>query len=151
MSEPRRPDVMMSVFLKPSLRASGPISSCDPGPSRPRGNGWNSLIGNGLSSSSTCMAALSGAGGWSEPTLRPFAAGDAGNHEEGQYRTLRSGRSRSPSGQVRDREAAVRAGEVARHRAHGVDRHRTVGVREAHELRITVLAGFPAHLGADPL
>ena len=62
MSEPRSPDVITSVFLKPSLRASGPIISCAPGPSMARGNGWNSLIGNGLSSSSTCMAALSARG-----------------------------------------------------------------------------------------
>ena len=33
MSLPRRPDVITSVFLKPSLRASGPIISCAPGPS----------------------------------------------------------------------------------------------------------------------
>ena len=45
MSEPRSPDVMTRVFLKPSLRASGPIISCAPGPSMARGNGWNSLIG----------------------------------------------------------------------------------------------------------
>src|SRR3712207_282415 len=48
MSVPRSPEVMTSVFLKPSLRASGPIISWLPGPSRARGNGWNSLMGNGL-------------------------------------------------------------------------------------------------------
>ena len=49
--------VITRVFLKPSFSASGPMSSCDPGPSSARGNGWNSLIGNGLSSSSTCIGA----------------------------------------------------------------------------------------------
>src|SRR3954471_6965906 len=55
MSEPRSPEVITRVLLKPSLRASGPIISCAPGPSIARGNGWNSLIGNGLRSSSTCI------------------------------------------------------------------------------------------------
>src|SRR6185436_16037518 len=49
---------MMRVLRKPSLSASGPIISCAPGPISARGNGWNSLIGNGLSSSSTCILGL---------------------------------------------------------------------------------------------
>src|SRR5664279_5663202 len=55
MSVPRRPLVMIRVFLNPSLSASGPIISCAPGPIIARGKGWNSLIGKGLSSSSTCI------------------------------------------------------------------------------------------------
>src|SRR5687767_8289445 len=65
MSDPRRPDVMIRLRLKPSFSASGPIISWDPGPRSALGKGWNSLIGNGFSSSSTCMG-------------NPFRCGGAG-------------------------------------------------------------------------
>src|SRR3712207_5174350 len=55
-SVPRRPDVMISVRLKPSSSASGPMISWAPGPMRARGNGWNSLMGNGWRISSTFRA-----------------------------------------------------------------------------------------------
>jgi LDH2 family malate/lactate/ureidoglycolate dehydrogenase len=48
------PGLLLDEHGNPTTDASD-FPDCAPGPISARGNGWNSLIGNGLSSSSTCM------------------------------------------------------------------------------------------------
>ena len=143
MSLPRRPDVITSVFLKPSLRASGPIISCAPGPSMARGNGWNSLIGNGWRSSSTCMVAPLHHG-WIGTDVRAATALSERKTVAGAGRTLRSGRCGTPPLSAAGGGGNVPS-DLGGYGSTGDDRRGrdgAVGVREPHLRRVVGHAGF---------
>src|SRR5450755_3994839 len=122
---------MTRVFRKPILSASGPIISCAPGPSIARGNGWNSLIGKGLSSSSTCMA-TSWACQQTDPKAPEVPRRDPRRMEMQTIRSLSAAPSDGGGEPSRKERCARRpGGQVSREVAGGPGKHASALVQAA--------------------